>query len=43
MEETKANRFAELEAKKELAEQLIARNNELGKELNELENEVPVQ
>lgn len=42
MEETKANRFAELEAKKELLEQLTARNNELENELKEFENEAPV-
>lgn len=42
MEKTKANRFEELEAKKELAEQLTARNNELENELKEFENEAPV-
>lgn len=43
MEGTIEKKFAELESKKILAEQLKARDNELGKELNELENEVPVQ
>lgn len=42
MEETKANKWENLEAKKLLAEQLKERDNELGKELNGLENEVPV-
>lgn len=43
MEETKANKFAQLEDRRILEEQLRNRNNELDRELNELENEVPVQ
>ena len=43
MEGTIEKKFAELKSKKILAEQLKERDNELGKELNELENEVPVQ
>lgn len=43
MEGTIEEKFAELESKKILAEQLKERDNELGRELNELENEVPVQ
>ena len=43
MEGTIEEKFAELESKKILAEQLKERDNELGRELNELENEAPVQ
>lgn len=43
MEGTKANKWAELEDKKILAEQLKERDSELGRELKEIENEVPVQ
>lgn len=43
MEGTREDKLAQLENKKILAEQLKERDNELGRELNELENEVPVQ
>ena len=43
MEGTIEKKIAELENKRILAEQLKERDNELGRELNELENEVPVQ
>ena len=43
MEETRENRLAELRAKKLEAEELTKIDNELGKELNELENDVLVQ
>lgn len=43
MEETKANKWNELEARKSLAEQLTDINDELGRELNELESEAEVE
>ncbi len=43
MEETRENKLAELRTKREEAESLEEKNSALGKELSELENEVPVQ
>lgn len=43
MEGTREDRLAELRAKKLKLEGLEEKNNALGQELNELENEVPVQ
>ncbi len=43
MEVTRENKLAELRAKREEAESLEEKNSALGKELSELENEVPVQ
>ncbi len=43
MEETRENKLAELRAKIEEIESLKEKNNALGEELSELENEVPVQ
>lgn len=43
MEETRENRLAELRAKKNEKEELTQRNNDLGHELSELENEALVK
>lgn len=43
MEGTRENRLAKLRAQRDEKEALMQRDNELAKEQNELENEVPVQ